>query len=102
MANKVSMGTMKRIISTTGFWISLLLMTNPAYAEWTKVGENLNGTAYFVDMTTLESIGQFRKIWELETYRNPNKLGISSLKIRKEYDCKKQVFHYVKIGRAHV
>jgi hypothetical protein len=70
-------------------------LSNNAHSEWTKVGENLNGTAYFIDMSTIESIGQYRRVWELEAYRQPNKLGISSLKIRKEYDCKKQVFHYV-------
>lgn len=89
------MTSLIRKINICGFWMCSLFLSNPACAEWTKLGENLNGTGYYVDLTTLESIGQFRKIWELESYRNPNKLGISSLKIRKEYDCKKQLFHFV-------
>ncbi len=75
--------------------IAALLCCQSAAAEWTKVGENIRGTAFYVDKETLESQGTSRRLWELESFREPTKQGISSIKVRREYDCARETVRYI-------
>ncbi|NCW78722.1 MAG: hypothetical protein EBV64_12355 [Oxalobacteraceae bacterium] len=75
--------------------IAALLFCHSAAAEWTKVGENIRGTAFYVDKETIEAQGNTRKLWELESFREPTKQGISSIKVRREYDCAREAVRYI-------
>ena len=75
--------------------IATLLLCQSAAAEWTKVGENIRGTAFYVDKETIEAQGTTRKLWELESFREPTKQGISSIKVRREYDCGRETVRYI-------
>ena len=61
----------------------------PAHAELEKVFENIRGTTVFIDPTTVQINGNYRRIWELQSYREPGPRGVLSMKIHKEYDCKR-------------
>lgn len=69
---------------------TLLCAAPLAQAELVKVFENIRGTEVYIDTDTLAGSGRYRRVWELQTYRNPSPQGMLSMKIHKEYDCKDQ------------
>ena len=60
-------------------------------AEWVKVFENIRGTTSYVDTDSMQASGRFRKVSELQSYKNPSPEGMLSMKMRKEYDCKDEL-----------
>lgn len=70
--------------------ITMLLATPAAHAEWIKVFENIRGTTSYVDTDSVQATGQYRKVWELQSYKTPASNGMLSMKMRKEYDCKEE------------
>ena len=67
---------------------TLLCAAPLAQAELVKVFENIRGTEVYIDTDTMGGGGRYRRVWELQTYRNPSPQGMLSMKIHKEYDCK--------------
>lgn len=67
---------------------TLLCAATIAQAELVKVFENIRGTEVYIDTDTMGGGGRYRRVWELQTYRNPSPQGMLSMKIHKEYDCK--------------
>lgn len=67
---------------------TLLCAAPLAQAELVKVFENIRGTEVYIETDTLAGNGRYRRVWELQTYRNPSPQGMLSMKIHKEYDCK--------------
>lgn len=67
---------------------TLVCATPLAQAELVKVFENIRGTEVYIDTDTMAGGGRYRKVWELQTFRNPSPQGMLSMKIHKEYDCK--------------
>ena len=67
---------------------TLLCAAPLAQAELVKVFENIRGTEVYIETDTLAGSGRYRRVWELQTYRNPSPQGMLSMKIHKEYDCK--------------
>ncbi len=67
--------------------LALLLVTGSAWAEWLKVGSSTEDTFYF-DSSTIRVEGDKRKVWELVDYKQRDKYGAFSARMRNEYDCK--------------
>ena len=67
--------------------LALLLVTGSAWAEWLKVGSSAEDTFYF-DSSTIRVEGDKRKVWELVDYKQRDKYGAFSARMRNEYDCK--------------
>ncbi len=70
------------------FAITLLCAAQQAQAELVKVFENIRGTEVYIDTDTMAGGGRYRKVWELQTFREPSPQGMLSMRIHKEYDCK--------------
>jgi hypothetical protein len=77
---------MKKIIFTLLF--STLVFSSPSYADWTAVGENTNGTTYYVDFDRIRKHDGYVYFWELADYLKPTKYGDLSAKMYKQVDCK--------------
>ena len=69
--------------------LALLLVTGSAWAEWLKVGSSTEDTFYF-DSSTIRVEGDKRKVWELVDYKQRDKYGAFSARMRNEYDCKRE------------
>ena len=68
----------------------LLVMTaGPAWAEWAQFGET-NDEVLYIDQTTINKDGQYRRVWTLTDLKAPNAAGDRSAKLLFEYDCKEQ------------
>ena len=83
------------MLKNASILIATLFLCHSAAAEWTKVGENIRGTVFYVDKEAIEAQGNTRKLWELESFREPTKQGISSIKVRREYDCARETMRYI-------
>jgi hypothetical protein len=83
----------KRTAATS---IVLLLISPLAQAEWVRTFQNIHGTAYYMDPTSIEHHGSMRRVWEMESYRDATKEGLHSIRLFKEYDCKKELGHFKK------
>jgi hypothetical protein len=71
----------------------LLLFASPAWADWTLVTDNDNGTKFYIDYSTIRKDGNLRKVWEVTDFKNPetfNGLVYLSVRARAEYDCKEE------------
>jgi hypothetical protein len=82
--------------STAATSIVLLLISPLAQAEWVRMFQNIHGTAYYMDPTSIEHHGSMRRVWEMESYRDATKEGLHSIRLFKEYDCKKELGHFKK------
>ncbi len=69
---------------------ALLLVAPLAHANWVRVFQNIHGTTYFMDPTSVEHHGSSRRVWEMESFRDATKEGLRSMKILKEYDCNEE------------
>ena len=67
--------------------LALLLVTGSAWAEWLKVGSSTEDNFYF-DSSIIRVEGDKRKVWELVDYKQRDKYGAFSARMRNEYDCK--------------
>ena len=67
----------------------LLLLSTPAWAEWTRVDGNEDSDAY-VDLATIRKHGNVLNVWVLLDYKTAHQwsdLLYWSLKTQREYDC---------------
>ncbi|MEY4466358.1 MAG: hypothetical protein RIR21_151 [Pseudomonadota bacterium] len=84
---------LKKTVATS---IVLLLMSPLAHAEWVRMFQNIHGTAYYMDPTSVEHHGSMRRVWEMESFKEATKEGLRSIRLYKEYDCKKELGHFKK------
>ena len=68
----------------------LLGICASAQADMVKVFENIRGTVVYADSSTLSENGDLRRIVEIQSYREPGPRGMLSMKLVKEYHCKKE------------
>ena len=61
-----------------------------AQAELVKVFENIRGTVVYADTSTLSENGDLRRVVEIQSYREPGPRGMLSMKLLKEYHCKRE------------
>jgi hypothetical protein len=90
---KITQLALKRNVASS---IVLLLISPLAQAEWVRTFQNIHGTAYYMDPTTIEHHGNMRRVWEMESYRDATKEGLHSIRLYKEYDCKQELGHFKK------
>jgi hypothetical protein len=71
----------------------LILFASPAWADWTLVTTNDNGTKFYIDYSTIRKDGNLRKVWEVTDFKNSetfNGAVYLSVRTRAEYDCKEE------------
>ena len=61
--------------------------TAPAWAQWAKLGEGPESDAY-VDLATIQRLGNFRRVWEIQDMHKRNPDGAMSSRSFTEYDCR--------------
>jgi len=76
----------------------LMLISCSAWADWVYISESSNGGKFYIDPETIRKDGNMRKVWELQNYSSKDKYGVSSLKTRYEYDCKKERYQSLTIS----
>ena len=76
---------MKNILYTI---ILSLLFSSSAFAEWTEVSKNVDGSTYYVDFENIKKHGGYVYFWYLRDYLKPNKFGDLSSKVYVQGDCK--------------
>ena len=72
-----------------------LLGGGVAHADLVKVFENIRGTTVYSDSSTLSVNGDLRRIYEIQSYREPGPRGMLSMKILKEYHCRDETTQIV-------
>jgi len=61
-----------------------------SHAELVKVFENIRGTVVYADSSTISENGDLRRVVEIQSYREPGPRGMLSMKLLKEYNCRKE------------
>lgn len=79
----------KRFITKAVLPTLLLLVTGSAWAGWVRVGSNEDAT-FYIDPTTIRMDGSLRKVWEMRDFKQRNKRGAISSRLRQEYDCRSE------------
>ena len=77
---------MKKLLIITTF-LSSMIMSSVAYAEWTKVVENVSGVTFYVDLERIKKHNGKVYFWELADYLKPDKHGVISAKTYVEAEC---------------
>lgn len=77
---------MKKLLIITTF-LSSLIMSSVAHAEWTKVAENKSGDIFYVDFERIKKRDGKVYYWELGNLLKPTKNGMKSGRIYVEAEC---------------
>ena len=64
------------------------MLSSASYAEWTKVGKNVDGDTFYVDFARIKKHDGYVYWWELSDSVKPNKYGDLSIKFYSQGDCK--------------
>lgn len=83
---------MKKLILIFVLLFSTVIVSSLSYAEWTNVGENVGGSAYYVDFERKRKHDGYVYYWQLTDYIKPTEYGDLSSKIYVQGDCK--LFRY--------
>ena len=84
---------MKKLLTLTALLFSLTMMfASPSYAEWTKVGEDVDGNTYYADFARIRKVSGYVYYWTLMDNLKPTKWGDLSSKNYLQGDCK--LFRY--------
>ena len=78
---------MKKLL-TISTLIFTVMFSSPSFAEWTKVGESVDGTTFYVDFDRIRKHGGYVYWWDLIDYLKPNEYGTLSSKNYRQGDCK--------------
>jgi len=73
-----------------------LLFASSVWAEWSNIGENDVDTVY-VDLQSMHSQGNIRKVLELQDLKQRGKNGEMSVLIKSEYDCEKGTYRVMAV-----
>ena len=66
---------MKKLFLIFTLLFSTLMFSTPSYAEWTKVGSNVEGDVFYVDFDRIRKHEGYVYFWELIDYLKPTKFG---------------------------
>jgi len=69
--------------------VMLLLMSRPAWAEWVRVTETIDGDVYYVDPAAIKKDDHFRRVWLLINLAKAQE-GIASIRSIDEFDCREK------------
>ena len=78
---------MKNLTLLTALVFTVTL-SSPSYAEWTKVSEDADGPAFYVDFERIRKHDGYVYYWELTDILKPIQYGVLSIKVYKQGDCK--------------
>ena len=67
--------------------ISTLMFSAGSWAEWTKVGENVEGNVTYVDFDRIRKVKGLVYYWEIQDLLEPNEYGFLSYKSYYKADC---------------
>ncbi len=70
----------------------MILIAQPAQAEWTEVSVDIKGNKHFVDMESIRINENYRKYWGLINFLAPQNQSVGQLshRIRAEVNCKEE------------
>ena len=83
---------MKHLTLILTLLFSTLMIASPAYADWRKVTENVNGDNFYVDFDRIRTNGGYVYWWGLQDYLEPSPTGTLSYKVYTRGDC--EMFRY--------
>ena len=66
---------------------STVAMASPVFAEWTWVGEGVNGNTFYIDFDTVKENNGYVYYWDLEDLLKPDSEGDFSYKSLVEVEC---------------
>lgn len=75
----------------------LIIIANPAWANWAEVMKSENGT-FYIDQTNIRKNGQFAKVWLLNNLKEQEH-GITSTVSLQEYDCNEERMRYLSMSK---
>ena len=79
---------MKHLTLILTLFFSTLMIASPAYADWMKVTESVNGYTFYVDFDRIRTNGGYVYFWELGDYLEPiSKTDRLSSKVYYQGDC---------------
>ena len=78
---------MKQVI-TVFTLVFTVMFSSTSYADWTKVGENVVKTVFYVDFDRIRKHGGYVYWWDLGDYLKPTSQGHLSSKTYNQGDCK--------------
>ena len=88
---------MKKLLILTTF-LSLVIMTSVAHAEWTKVDENYDGDVFYVDFERIRKHNGKVYFWHLSDYTKPVPPNIFSMKWYFEAECGRFAYRALSIS----
>ena len=63
------------------------MFASPAYADWENLGENENGTTFYVDFDRMRKNNGYTYYWHLVDRLEPSGTGILSYQVYNQGDC---------------
>jgi len=79
---------MKKLLLIFTLLFTTLVFSSPSYADWTKIGTNVDGTTFYVDFDRIKKHDGYVYYWELSDYLKPFLTGDLSSKTYIQGDCK--------------
>ena len=73
-----------------------LLFAGSVWAEWSNIGEN-DVDSLYVDLQSMHSQGNIRKVLELQDLKQRGKNGEMSVLTKSEYDCEKATYRVMAV-----
>ena len=73
-----------------------LLFAGSVWAEWSSIGEN-DVDSLYVDLQSMHSQGNIRKVLELQDLKQRGKNGEMSVLTKSEYDCEKATYRVMAV-----
>jgi hypothetical protein len=68
--------------------LMLMTFTAPAWAEWVKYSESVDGiTEFYYDPATITMNGNLRRVQEIQDLEQRNSAGYQSYRVLSEYEC---------------
>ena len=89
---------MRKIRLLTTLVFSLMMFSSTSYAEWTKVGVNVNGNTFYVDFAGIRKVDGYVYYWYLQDWLKPNN-GFLSGKSYFQGECR--VFRVKYLSYVH-
>ena len=78
-------------------FISSLMVSSMAHAEWTKVSTHSTGDVLYVDFSSIWRKGDKAYFWIINDYLKPTPWGHSSSLSYREVDCKRFTWRYLEL-----
>jgi hypothetical protein len=73
------------------------LCAGPAWAEWVQYSET-NTDVFYLDPATIQTDGQFRKVWIVDDIKVRDSEGALSYRLQREYDCKNERYRLLSVS----